>query len=132
MEWMLLPYRRYTDFQGRSRRTEYWMFFLFTFLVYAVFEGLIAAVGGGRLHPNIIGVLLSILLAVFVLGSMIPSIAVGVRRLHDTNRSGWFVLLGLIPLLGGIIVIVLMCLDGTAGENRFGPDPKQGALEEVF
>ena len=129
---MLLPYRRYADFQGRSRRKEDWMFFLFSFLVSAVFEGLLATIGGGRRHPNLIGILLSLLFGVFILGSAVPSLAVGVRRLHDTNRSGWFVLLGFIPLLGGIVLIVLMCLDGTQGDNRFGPDPKQGAVEEVF
>lgn len=69
---------------------------------------------------------------IFVLAILIPSIAVQVRRFHDQDKSGWFVLLALIPFLGGLVVLVFMCLEGTRGPNRFGPDPKNPAGAEVF
>ena len=72
------------------------------------------------------------LLAIFVLASIIPAIAVQVRRFHDQDRSGWFVLLNFIPYLGSLIVLVFMCLEGTKGPNRFGPDPKDPTSAQVF
>jgi uncharacterized membrane protein YhaH (DUF805 family) len=129
MEWMLLPLKRYADFQGRSRRREYWLFTLALILVVtpvALFAGVTGADNG---TGSSIGLMLlgAIMLAVFI-----PSLAVQVRRFHDQNRSGWFVLLGLIPYLGGLIVLVFMCLPGTPGPNRFGEDPKGADLGEVF
>jgi uncharacterized membrane protein YhaH (DUF805 family) len=132
MDWMLLPYRRYSDFQGPSRRKEYWMFCLLTFLVSIGFDVLMLSTGGFSGGPSAIGVLLSLVFAVFSLGSLVPSIAVGVRRLHDQDKSGWFVLIALIPLIGSLALIVLLCLDGTRGANKFGPDPKQDGPAEVF
>ena len=77
---------------------------------------------------------LFILFIVFVLAMLVPSLAVQVRRFHDQDKSGWFVLLGLIPYIGGIVLIVFMCLEGTKGPNKFGPDPKnpEGDLTSVF
>lgn len=115
MEWMLLPFKRYADFSGRSRRKEYWMFFLLIIAAYFV----IAIVG------SILGeTAMSVLLLIFALGVIVPSLAVQVRRFHDQDKSGWFVLLGFIPLVGGLIVLVFMCLEGTNGPNQYGPDPK--------
>jgi uncharacterized membrane protein YhaH (DUF805 family) len=128
MDWMLLPLKRYADFQGRSRRKEYWMFVLGIFIaaiVLSIIEG-IAGVNGmiaGAYGP---------LTAIFFLAIIIPGIAVQVRRFHDQDKSGWFVLIGLIPLLGGLVVLVFMCLEGTRGPNRFGADPKDPAGAEVF
>jgi len=135
MEWMLMPLKRYADFSGRSRRKEYWMFILFVVLasfalslvltllgLSADEEGSLFGVGGAML----------IILLLFALGVIIPSIAVQVRRFHDQDKSGWFVLLNLIPYLGGIIVLVFMCLEGTRGPNRYGADPKGGGSEEIF
>lgn len=137
MNWMLLPYRRYAEFSGRSRRREYWSFVLFYALVFAALNVLFgtndwtrsptgfgynsALMGGG----GMIG-------GVFALASFIPALAVGVRRLHDQDRSGWLLLLGLIPLLGGFALLVLMFLSGTNGGNRYGPDPKQPGDGQVF
>ena len=128
MEWMLLPLKRYADFSGRSRRKEYWMFLLGVFIaviVLSIIEGIVGLSGmvGGVYGP---------LTTLFLLGILVPSIAVQVRRFHDQDKSGWFVLLGLIPFLGGLAVLVFMCLEGTRGPNRFGPDPKGGANPEVF
>ncbi len=126
MEYMLMPLKRYADFSGRSRRKEYWMFVLFQLLlIFGMFilAGAVGAFdqsGGGGIGSGVF----VILLVLVVLGLFIPGLAVQVRRLHDQDKSGWFVLLGFVPYIGGIILLVLMCLDGTPGENRFGPDPK--------
>ena len=136
MEWMLMPLKRYADFSGRSRRKEYWMFILFMVLVYLALGVLLTVLGlsgdeDGSLF-TVGGGATIIILLLFGLAILIPSIAVQVRRFHDQDKSGWFVLLNLIPYLGGIIVLVFMCLEGTRGPNRYGPDPKGGASEEIF
>ena len=129
MEWMLLPLKRYADFQGRSRRREYGMFALFIMLV-AIAWGIVFAVLGGLSgyeNGSGIGTLGTLWIAVAglaYLAILVPSIAVQVRRFHDRDMSGWFVLLNFIPYVGGLIVFVFMVLPGTEGENRFGPDPK--------
>jgi uncharacterized membrane protein YhaH (DUF805 family) len=139
LDWMLMPYKRYADFSGRSRRKEYWMFVLLFAIVYAVCYALIftgmpsfdpatgqMSGGGGAL--SMIG---SAVLLIFALGSFIPSLAVIVRRLHDQDKSGWFVLLGLVPI-ANIVLLVFMFLEGTKGPNRFGPDPKDSGGAEAF
>lgn len=128
LEWMLLPLKRYADFSGRSRRKEYWMFVLGVFLgaiVLSIIEGILGMSGmvGGVYGP---------LTTIFLLAVIIPSIAVQVRRFHDQDKSGWMVLLAFIPILGGLAVLIFMCLEGTRGSNRFGPDPKDPASAQVF
>ena len=129
MDWMLMPYKRYADFSGRSQRKEYWMFSLFMALV--IFALIIIAAVFGALGNTRTGsgptMLFIIPTVLFVLVSLVPSIAVTVRRLHDQDKSGWFYLISFVPYVGGIIIFVLMCIDGTAGPNRFGPDPKGGS-----
>lgn len=141
MNWMFLPLKRYADFSGRSRRKEYWMFFLLQVIIYAV----VMVVGGMLLGssmpaPGADGMYdeqaaaammgassgLMLLYLVVALALLIPSIAVTVRRFHDQDKSGWLVLLGLIPFVGGLIVLVFMFLEGTRGPNRYGEDPKEG------
>ena len=127
---MILPYRRYFDFLGRSRRREYWMFVLFTVLVNAVLEAVFGTRTGGvgptgaNFGVSIQGGIGGVISGLFALGTFIPSLAVSVRRLHDQDRSGWLMLLMLIPFLGWFALLVLMCLEGTRGPNRFGSDPK--------
>ena len=124
MEWMLMPYRRYADFSGRSTRQEYWMFYLLFVIVYVVCL-IIMGMGAPSVDPMTGqlsggGVLATIgagLLGLFVLGSFIPSIAVSIRRMHDQDRSGWWILC---PIAN----IIFLFIDGTPGTNRFGPDPK--------
>ena len=128
MEWMLMPLKRYADFSGRSRRKEYWMFVLGVFIaiiVLSILEGMLGLSGmvGGVYGP---------LTTIVGLAVIIPGIAVQVRRFHDQDRSGWFVLLSLIPFIGGLAVLVFMFLEGTRGPNRFGPDPKDPANAAVF
>ncbi|MEQ1542798.1 MAG: DUF805 domain-containing protein [Novosphingobium sp.] len=137
LEWMLMPYRRYADFSGRSRRKEYWMFTLFSVIVAAVLIGLMFAGSSGvdaNGDPQLgaLGYLAVGLLGLWVLGSLIPSIAVTVRRFHDQDKSGWFYLLSFIPYVGGIVVFVFMLLEGTRGPNRFGADPKDPNSTDVF
>jgi uncharacterized membrane protein YhaH (DUF805 family) len=104
---------RYADFQGRSARSEFWWFVLFYFLL-----GL--AVGTVGAISETLGGILNI---VVWLALLVPSLAVSIRRLHDTDRSGWWILLYLLPVIGTIVLIVFFVQRGTDGENRFGPDP---------
>lgn len=128
LDWALMPLKRYTDFSGRSRRKEYW-FFVLGVVVVAILLSLVESAAG--LNGMIAGAY-GPLTALFFLGIIVPSIAVQVRRFHDQDKSGWFVLIGLIPIIGGLIVLVFMFLEGTKGSNRFGPDPKDEASTEVF
>jgi uncharacterized membrane protein YhaH (DUF805 family) len=124
MEWMLMPYRRYADFSGRSRRKEYWMFQLLVVIVYIV-ASVIMGMGAPSIDPQTGelsggGALITVgsgILLLFWLGTIIPAIAVAVRRMHDQDRSGWWVLC---PVAN----IIFLFIDGTPGPNRFGPDPK--------
>ena len=120
MKWFLDALRsKYATFTGRARRKEYWYFVLFyvlAFIVLAVVDG----VTGTLDEEAGIG----LLSAIFVLATIIPLLAVTVRRLHDTDRSGWWVLLNLIPIIGGIVLLVFTLLDSQPGANRFGPNPK--------
>ncbi len=120
MEMMIAPLKKYADFQGRARRAEYWMFVLFQILVLVptAILGIILS-GGDPDGAAFNGLILLVALALFI-----PSLAVTIRRLHDTNRTGWWYLISFLPLIGGIWLLVLTVLDGTPGTNRFGPDPK--------
>ncbi|WP_315761410.1 DUF805 domain-containing protein [Sphingomonas sp. Y38-1Y] len=125
MQWMLLPLRRYADFQGRSRRLEYWMFTLFLTLVTLVAVLFALMTGMMNADDSQPGSFFLILLGIGTIAVIVPSIAVQVRRFHDQDKTGWLVLLAFIPYIGGIIILVFMCLPGTRGTNRFGPDPKE-------
>ena len=127
MNWMLLPLKRYADFNGRSRRLEYWMFHLAVSIVLVaviacVFAFAVSARDGNRDFPVGLGIFIG-LFTIGWLAIIIPSIAVQVRRFHDQDLSGWLVLLGFIPYVGALVIIVFMCLPGTKGDNRYGPDP---------
>src|SRR5690606_8388953 len=111
MEYFLGAYKKYADFTGRARRQEYWMFILFYFIV-----SIILGIVDGVLGIQILGLL-------FSLASLVPSLAIGARRLHDTGRSGWWQLLYLIPLIGLIIMIVFLVQDSHP-DNEYGPNPK--------
>ncbi|GAB5458557.1 MAG: DUF805 domain-containing protein [Henriciella sp.] len=134
----------YTNFQGRSRRSEYWWVVLAVAVVFGV-GGIIAmAIGGGfsssgQLDLNPIGYLLLGILGIAYLGIIIPMIALMVRRFHDLNQTGWLVLvffvLGLIPLVSffsGIGQLIWFCMPGTAGPNKYGEDPKGGVDVGAF
>lgn len=110
---------KYVDFSGRARRSEYWYFALFTFLAGIVTNILDSIVGtdyDGATSGGLLNTLVS--LALFL-----PGLAAGVRRLHDTDRSGWWILIGLIPIVGWILIIVWFCTDSKP-DNKYGPNPK--------
>lgn len=136
MQWMILPYKRMLDFRGRSRRLEYWMFTLGAILQIAIVTALFAAVHGFRdvetnqSNPGMVVVM--ILAMVLAFAYLWAHLAVAVRRFHDQDRSGWFYLLSFVPYGGSLILLVFMCLPGTAGPNRFGPDPINPDLTDVF
>ncbi len=123
MGWYLLAWQRATDFSGRSRRTEYWMFQLFNFLV-ALALGLLAF-GAGALSSEQDGFsVFSISIGVFGLVSFIPALSITVRRLHDIGKSGWWYLIAFVPLIGGLVLFVFTLLDSDPDRNEYGPNPK--------
>jgi uncharacterized membrane protein YhaH (DUF805 family) len=125
MDWMLMPLKRYADFNGRSRRKEFWMFTLLNVIVTIVLYGLIiAGMDFETGQPGALSMVGGGLLLVYALAFLVPSIAVYVRRFHDQDKSGWLVLLMFVPVIGGLILLVFMCIEGTRGPNRFGEDPK--------
>jgi len=138
LSWMILPFRRYADFKGRSCRKEYWMFQFIIWLslgVYGIlFSTILGLTGAGTVDSNFNPVIVIFIIPLIagILISVIPGIALTVRRFHDQGKSGWFallfMLLNAIPFIGwvfGIIFIAFMMIDGTVGDNEYGPDPKQ-------
>ena len=127
MEWMLLPLKRFAEFNGRSRRKEYWMFFLFSILVGIAASAIDIGLFGFSIEDNgPVNGLVSLAL-------LIPSIAVSVRRLHDTGRSGWWFLLIFAVIIGWIVLLVFFVSDGDNGTNEYGLDPKaDGDIGDVF
>jgi uncharacterized membrane protein YhaH (DUF805 family) len=135
MNYMILPLKRYFDFKGRSRRKEYWMFVLFVVvgeIVTMILDNLLG-LGGTASTTSQFGdgtasagasMTGGILTTIFVLAMIIPGIAVAVRRVHDQDKSGWWVL---VPIYN----LILMFIEGTRGPNSYGPDPK-GSESEVF
>jgi uncharacterized membrane protein YhaH (DUF805 family) len=119
MNWYLEALRKYAVFEGRARRMEYWMFVLINCLIVVVLSVVDTVVGLFSLG-NSVGALTGL----YWLVVLVPSVAVTVRRLHDTDRSGWWALLALLPVLGTIVLFVFCVLDGTPGANRFGENPK--------
>lgn len=113
MSWYLSALKNYVGFQGRARRMEYWMFTLFNVII-SIILSIVETIAG----------LPSVLTGLYTLAVLLPSLAVTVRRLHDTGRSGWWILIGLIPLVGSIILLVFMFLDSQNNSNQYGPNPK--------
>ena len=132
-EWMILPLKRYAEFSGRSRRSEYWWYTLLLVLMSIVVRLLFGASPDPLnpfAFPQIFGGWLSFLL---VVATIIPSLGVAVRRLHDRGKSGWWYFILLVPIIGGIVLLVWFCQEGESGPNRFGPDPKgRGVDADVF
>lgn len=128
MSLMFQPLKKYAEFSGRARRSEYWLFTLFIILVEIAYFVLLSVLGGGlgKGQMNGLGMALSGLYFLFVLGIIVPSLAVSFRRLHDTDRSAWWLLISLVPFVGGLVLFIFTVLPGTTGANKFGPDPKGG------
>jgi len=123
LAWMLLPFKRYADFSGRSTRKEFWMFMLLTNAVTFVLLVVMLSDQGVFGGLGTVGILAVALLFIGVVGTVVPFLAVEARRFHDQGKSGWFVLLNLIPYVGFLIVYALMLIPGNEGDNDFGPNP---------
>lgn len=153
MEWATLPLKKYAEFTGRSRRKEYWMYVLLLIVVGVVIGVVEGVLGLARMVGGLYGPL-SLL---FALATFVPSLAVGVRRLHDTDRSGWWLLIGygpmllaillpflgmagvglamivmIVALIGFVVLLIFMVLEGTRGTNQYGPDPKAEDVATTF
>ena len=119
MSWYLSVLKNYATFQGRARRREYWMFVLFNMIFMIV----------AMILDNILGTTFSegyygFIYLIYALALMLPSLAVSVRRLHDVGKSGGFIFIALIPIVGAIWLLVLTCTDGNPGSNNYGDSPK--------
>lgn len=119
MNYFVECMKKYATFSGRARRKEYWIF-----CVCYVAIIFIAAIVDGMMSGSNPKDMSSIMTSLASLALFLPSLAVSVRRLHDTDRSGWWVLVNFIPLIGQLVWFVFVCLEGTKGDNRFGEDPK--------
>ena len=114
MKWFIkVITQHYADFSGRARRKEYWMYTLF-YLIFSFVAGFL----DGILTTNFISPL-------YILALFIPNLAVAVRRLHDTGRSGWWLLFGLVPIIGTIVILIFYLQNSSPGENQYGPNPKE-------
>jgi uncharacterized membrane protein YhaH (DUF805 family) len=121
MSWYLEVLKKYAVFDGRARRMEYWMFILFNIIITVVLALIDYLTGtfSPRAGVGLLG-------GLYALAVLIPSLAVTVRRLHDIGRTGWWILIGLIPVIGGIVLLIFMVLDSESGPNEYGPNPKEG------
>lgn len=119
--WKVAFIQKYADFNGRARRSEFWYFILVNFLMFLVLY--IPIIISIVTESAILSVIFGVLISLYALAIFIPSIAVAVRRLHDSNNSGWLYLLNLVPL-GGLILLYFYIIEGTKGRNNYGEDPK--------
>lgn len=119
MNWYLDAWKNYINFQGRARRKAYWMFILFNLIALVVLSFIESAIGLSGQNGY------GILTGLYTLAIILPLIALAVRRLHDTGRSGWWILIGLVPLVGPIVLIVFYVTDSQPGTNEYGPNPKE-------
>jgi len=121
MNWYIDAWKNYVNFQGRARRKAYWMFVLFNIIAIVVLGMIDGALGlGGQSGYGILS-------GIYSLAIILPGLAVAVRRLHDTGRSGWWMLIGLVPVVGPIVLLVFFVQDSQPGSNQFGPNPKESA-----
>lgn len=113
MNYYIDAWKNYVNFQGRARRKAYWMFVLFNIIVAVVLGIIDNVIGTGGLLGGI-----------YSLAVLLPGIALGVRRLHDIGKSGWWLLIALVPLIGFIVLLIFAVTDSQPGENQYGPNPK--------
>jgi uncharacterized membrane protein YhaH (DUF805 family) len=118
MQWYTDVIKKYVVFSGRARRKEFWMFVLFNVIISIILGFIDRLIGTDYGRGN------GVLGTIYSLAVLLPSLGVTWRRLHDTNRSGWWILIGLIPIIGWIVLLVFYIQEGNAGDNQYGPDPK--------
>jgi uncharacterized membrane protein YhaH (DUF805 family) len=119
MNWYLEVLKKYAVFTGRAQRAEYWYFVLFNLLIMIALTFIDGLIGTYSVEAG-----LGLLSGLYALAVLLPGIGVAIRRLHDTSRSGWWILIGLIPVVGAIVLIIFFVMDSTPGENQHGPNPK--------
>jgi len=124
MNYYFSVLKKYAVFDGRARRAEYWYFVLFNTIISLMLSILGKAIGVLNITVGTAGSEVNILSIVYGLAVLLPGLAVSVRRLHDIGKSGWMILISLIPLIGTIWILILIIRDGTPGENEYGPNPK--------
>jgi len=129
VNYILGVYRKYAAFDGRARRTEYWTFTGFFILVLTL-GSLLSELGPG----TGIDIIATIILAIFTIASFVPAVGVRIRRLHDSNRTGYWILLSFIPFIGSIVLLVFDLMPGTKGANQYGQDPRTPGedISQVF
>ncbi len=115
MKWFIQAFKKYAVFNGRARRKEFWMYYLFLIIFMVVAAVIDAAMGS------------FVLSAVFTLVTLVPTLSVYIRRLHDTGRSGWWILISLIPLVGSLVLFYFLISDGGVEDNQYGESPKMVA-----
>ncbi|MGU5664467.1 DUF805 domain-containing protein [Aeromonas sanarellii] len=120
MNWYLEVLKKYAVFSGRARRKEYWFFVLFNIIISIVLAVIDGVTGSFSAEAG-----MGLLGGIYSLAVLIPGIAVSVRRLHDTERSGWWLLIALVPLIGAIVLLVFMVQDSKPGQNQYGANPKE-------
>lgn len=126
MDWYVAVLKKYAVFDGRARRKEYWMYSLITVLISVGLSIIDQVLGLNKAAGGI-----SPLQTIYGLAVLVPGIAVSVRRLHDTNRSGLWVLVAFIPCVGAILLLIWFIAEGDKGSNQFGPDPKAGERQSA-
>ena len=127
MEWYLGVLKKYAVFDGRARRKEYWMFLLFHMIVVIGLLIINAIIISSVSESTLAQVAVVLPMTVYMLGVLCPALGVTIRRLHDTGKSGWWIFISLVPVIGGLWFLYLMVIDGTPGDNQYGPSPKAGA-----
>lgn len=126
IEWYKkVVFENYANFSGRARRSEYWYFILAQILIFFSIIAIASLIGMFLDNSEDVFVVAFSLCSLYFLGILIPYLALVVRRLHDTGKSGWFYLIRFVPFIGGIWILVLMCTEGNFGSNDYGQDPKE-------
>lgn len=123
-------FSNYANFKGRARRSEYWFVQLFLVLTNLAVAAIDLALMNGDVERFLANGGGGIVGLIWILVTIVPAVAVLIRRLHDTSRSGWWALIGLLPLAGAIVLLVFTLQDTDAGDNKYGASPKTGAQEE--
>ncbi|MDI1254652.1 MAG: DUF805 domain-containing protein [Flavobacterium sp.] len=122
-------FENFANFDGRARRSEFW-YFILAFYIFVALLILVGVALTAATQSAGVGMVFFILYILYALLNVIPNIAVIVRRLHDVGKSGWYYFIILIPIIGSIWMLILLCTEGDSGQNEYGPDPK-GDYQEV-
>ncbi len=132
--WKKVVFENYANFSGRARRSEYWYFTLFNIIIFVPLVILFVVFADSGGNSEAISLIFMIFFIIAALALFIPSIAVAVRRLHDTGKSGWWYLIGVIPIVsyvGSIVLLVFYCMDSEPGSNKWGLNPKLPTSDEI-